>query len=1127
MYHHLSIYTLSHSFLLRFIPSHTRSYSQNGETYNQVVPTSSCPVCTGYCATPATPVWQPAGPRQILDSFLGASLVPSSINVSAYANSAGYGYLTENIVASTVSGSIQRVINPSANVVLVATSNGGLWRTGNLWDGGSTSLTPAALTAPYFPRWSPVSDSFGCSSMAALHALDDMNMVAGCGITNAKYVGSLAGAFKSVDGGITWSPLGFPLHHDITDALMLSPSTVIISTKAYRYQSGGIWRTTAASAGGIALSTDGGSSWTWAANGNNLAQPINSNINTPPTSVNGLAVYQLASLGSSNTAFAVASVAGVLSFLVSTNSGATWTTSNSGDIASDILSVSAPASRPSNAVLSVAITPDGTVVLYLGVFACCLSDPTAPRYQVYRATYPALVWRAMGQPATTELDGSVYSLGSEGDYSFAILADRRNASVFYVAGSYISPGALAGRVKETARVLRGDVASGGSAAAYSSFAGKGGTRSGSAPHANTHALSYALNGKILMATDGGLYFRSTTSVVGDWQVLNGDLAISDLLSIAYDGTSDTLVVGSVGNGPLLPVTDSSLKASGLYATAGVDHRDSGTVVLDRNDRSLSNPRVYASGPNYRSMFGQYLTSLTSSSLLYYVNSTAMGASPYLPLYVVNSVVAGRLLTCNTFANGTSGCYYFTLGASSSILTAIVQVGSVYFDYFLSGGILSGVANANVIVAVSSTSYSAGDITTTNNTMSARQAPWFSASDPPVPQGLCSNPTNANELVAVFSGPDAIWYSSNMGASWVNIYSASFATAASFAQDASPMGCVVIPVTPWLVNNSTKRNATTALVVGTRLGPLVAFSDGPTAWTSLSASRFSSSSFPPAAVSAMTFDSSNDILHVATLGRGAYKLSQASMLLACVKLENTGEVCSMPAVLAAPTPAPTMAPTTAPTSKAGAFVQIQTTSTWPTPSLLGVNMAHFTEKSNAVSWWRYMNSSGVRIFIGVSSIEASDDLAPVGDSVVDLDSFLARAKALREAEKTNSGFVSDAYINWNTFIAGYSTCCSLNGDGTGNNINLTYALGWFKDNNVDVFAQITASTNRFPIASASDWPNKWELWQHFYAQAFYLGYKYNVRRYSVYNEPDLSPVLPPEEVLARLVICSDAIQVCSI
>jgi len=197
------------------------------------------------------------------------------------------------------------------------------------------------------------------------------------------------------------------------------------------------------------------------------------------------------------------------------------------------------------------------------------------------------------------------------------------------------------------------------------------------------------------------------------------------------------------------------------------------------------------------------------------------------------------------------------------------------------------------------------------------------------------------------------------------------------------------------------------------------------------------------------------------------------------------------------------------------VTLQTSSPGPTPSLLAYNSGHFYPGSNTKEWWRYSGVSGARVFLTASILEATDDIAGHGDGVVDQNSFEAR-KALLRSDPNNTN-----YINWPYFTNRYNTTATHGA----NRLQPTYILTELRKLGVQIDVNIAASTNTFIITDASDWAGKWELWQHFYAQAFYLGRGFDVQRYQMYNEPDhpnAGPV-PLPEYLMRLQLCSDAVQ----
>jgi len=185
-----------------------------------------------------------------------------------------------------------------------------------------------------------------------------------------------------------------------------------------------------------------------------------------------------------------------------------------------------------------------------------------------------------------------------------------------------------------------------------------------------------------------------------------------------------------------------------------------------------------------------------------------------------------------------------------------------------------------------------------------------------------------------------------------------------------------------------------------------------------------------------------------------------------------------------------------------------------PDILAYNLAHFYPGSNTHDWWRYSGVNGARLFISPSSVEPSDDIPGTGDGVTNQAGFLSRKTALR-ADPLNHSF-----IDWPDFEDEYE-----NKTLGGNRIRINYALGKLRELDIQVLAQITAGEGRFPISGSGDWAGKWELWQHFYAQAFHLGRHFDVARYQMFNEPNHPNAgeLTASNWLMRLQLVSDAIQ----
>ena len=201
----------------------------------------------------------------------------------------------------------------------------------------------------------------------------------------------------------------------------------------------------------------------------------------------------------------------------------------------------------------------------------------------------------------------------------------------------------------------------------------------------------------------------------------------------------------------------------------------------------------------------------------------------------------------------------------------------------------------------------------------------------------------------------------------------------------------------------------------------------------------------------------------------------------------------------------------------------------TPELLGYNLAHFFPGGNAPMWFRYSGVNGARLFMSPSQFGEDfddDDLAPWGDGVNSLASFEARRSALRASQASTGISGSGPYINWTHFSARYSVI--IGGNSSTSKIVPALAFAKLREMGVDILVNISAGPGPLPIETHSDWAGKWELWQHYYAQAYYLAGNYDVCRFQIYNEPDggspaTANFTATEGYVMRLQLASDAIQ----
>ena len=182
----------------------------------------------------------------------------------------------------------------------------------------------------------------------------------------------------------------------------------------------------------------------------------------------------------------------------------------------------------------------------------------------------------------------------------------------------------------------------------------------------------------------------------------------------------------------------------------------------------------------------------------------------------------------------------------------------------------------------------------------------------------------------------------------------------------------------------------------------------------------------------------------------------------------------------------------------------------TPESLGYNLGHFIITGDAPDWFRYSGVKAARVFISASELQGST--SPGKSKVTSLVTFNSNISATRSA-----GTASSTYIKWSDYNYNF---VSTNGS---NEINYKDAFGTLSGLGVDILANITCSPSMFPLAGAIDYSGQWEIWQHYYAQAYLLSRDYNVHRFSMFNEPNNWLGVTEVDWLLRLRVCSDAIQ----
>jgi hypothetical protein len=424
--------------------------------------------------------------------------------------------------------------------------------------------------------------------------------------------------------------------------------------------------------------------------------------------------------------------------------------------------------------------------------------------------------------------------GAQGDIHLSIVADRDNSNIVYVGGdtqefpSFIDAGSFTGRI------WRGDTSAAPTASSPSpqwahmthsnaiSAIPTGGTASASSPHADSRELIQDVNGDILQTDDGGIYRRtSPTTNTGDWFSMNGNAGITEQHSIAYDTVTNVIVSGNQDNGTTLQLTPGGLTWREIASG------DGGDVAIDTTT-AVPNSIRYTSSQNN----GGFARSTydTTNTEIDFVEPALTGKGAWEPSFFtaieLNPVNQAR----------------FVLGGTNGILESLdkgdnatyLETGSIN-DSGLSYGAsdnadaLYAASETNVLVRISG----AGAPIATST-----QFPGEMITD------LQMHPSTANTLYVIDASK--VYTTTDAGATWSDITG---------------------NLTNKLLRNIEflPGTAPTLLVGGVSGVSSMALSE-PGVWNSLG------SGLPNALVYDMDYDAADNVLAVATLGRGAWLLS---------------------------------------------------------------------------------------------------------------------------------------------------------------------------------------------------------------------------------------------------------------
>lgn len=155
-----------------------------------------------------------------------------------HAGPGGYAMASDPLHLASA-GAAQSMVHVSNSSWLLATANGGIWKTSDLHQKR--------------PHWQQKLDGqpVSCTSISAMESLGQ-TILAGCGAATSAEMGydwmvanggDWGGVMISHDGGENWRMTGFPANYFVTAFVLVSKTTFLVAARAHFHNKndGGIW----------------------------------------------------------------------------------------------------------------------------------------------------------------------------------------------------------------------------------------------------------------------------------------------------------------------------------------------------------------------------------------------------------------------------------------------------------------------------------------------------------------------------------------------------------------------------------------------------------------------------------------------------------------------------------------------------------------------------------------------------------------------------------------------------------------------------------------------------------------------------------------------------------------------